>query len=267
MEKINVVFTIIVIVLSVKFVTIAESDVDLGDGGSYTLSDNTYQDSFVWLDRYVSNNPGTHVNLINGGTIFSLFPYNYSTIDMSGGTIELNIQARGNSEVSVSGGVIGLHLVAEDNSMINFTNGTVIGSLLSENNSNIKMLGGSVNGATVWDNASISISGGIVANGLSTNQNGTIYLQGSGFEIDGQSLSYGDKLSNFGSLVLNGRYDYFTGTITGTLSDGSNLNCDFRIFNLEDLAGTGDIIIIPEPATMALLGVGGLLIRKRKFHI
>ena len=103
-----------------------------------------------------------------------------------------------------------------------------------------------------------------MANELSILQNGTIYLQGSDFEISGQSLSYGDKLSNFGTLVYNSNSDYYTGTITGTLSDGSDLNSTFYIHNLENLAGTGDIIIIPEPITLTLLGLGGLLIRKRR---
>ena len=77
-----------------------------------------------------------------------------------------------------------------------------------------------------------------------------VALPATDFEVDGTPLAYGDKLSNFGTLATNPKgQDYYTGTITGTLADGSALNNNtFVIYNTGDFAGTGDIILTPEPA-------------------
>ena len=254
----------VLVVLAVNPVAMADPEIDLDDGGFHTFDDNTYQGISIRADFSVANDPGTHLNLVNNGIVGSLHVYNNAGITMSGGLAEGVIGAGDNSTVDVSGGTIGSHLIATDNSIINLTGGLVGSSLEAWHDSSIYMLGGSVgDNLSTWDNASITISGGTVGNIFSIKNNGVIYLDGTGFEVDGNPLVYGDKLSNFGTRIENGIYDYFTGTITGILSDGSALNNLFMIFNVESLAGTGDIIIIPEPATMLLLGLGGLMLRKK----
>jgi len=203
--------------------------VDIRDGGVHTINNTVYQNDQVYLDYpgdgFTPPDPGTHLNIVNGADILYVEAWNNSTIDMTGGFIYYGISALGNSKVSISGG-------------------------------------------DVWDiqavqDSEITISGGIF-NSFSAYINGTIKLVGTDFAVDGTPVSAGDKLSDFGTFVENGTQDYYTGTITGTLEDGSSLDNTFFIYNTGDYAGTGDIFIVPEPATLTLLGLGGLLFRKRK---
>ena len=78
------------------------------------------------------------------------------------------------------------------------------------------------------------------------------------------SLKYGDKLSHYGSLDSGSWGINYSGTITGTLADGTALDNPFTVYNIGDFAGTADIIVVPEPATLLLLSLGGLFLRKRK---
>ena len=120
------------------------------------------------------------------------------------------------------------------------------------------MTGGSVDGVSATDNASITVSGGVITedllNGFNVYENGVIYIVGSNFQVNGQPISFGDKLSNYG----------LSGTISGVLTDGSSFNNTFVIHNTGNFAGTADIVVIPEPATLSLLAIGALFSRKRK---
>ena len=129
------------------------------------------------------------------------------------------------------------------------------------------MRGGSVGGTLgAGGYGLITMSGGTVGDNLGVEVNGTIYLDGTGFEADGTPLTYGAKLSDFGTLYYNPTYEnfYYAGTITGTLADGSALDNTFEIYNTGLWEGTADIYIIPEPCSLVLFGLGGLVLRRHK---
>jgi len=72
-------------------------------------------------------------------------------------------------------------------------------------------------------------------------------------------LSFGDDLRGYGTP--SDIYGYWlSGPISGILQDGSVLDSYFHIW----IDSNAQIIIIPEPGTILLLGLGGLAIRKRK---
>lgn len=122
----------------------------------------------------------------------------------------------------------------------------------------VTVSGGSIARTIVaYNNSLIDISGGTIGGYLYSYQNGTVNLYGNDFGVGEQTLSYGDSLRDYG--VING--DFLTGKITGTLQDGSRLSNQFYI-SLNDL--NADIIIIPEPATVLLVGAGGLLLRRKR---
>ena len=60
-------------------------------------------------------------------------------------------------------------------------------------------------------------------------------------------------------------YYQYIGNLTGILSDGTNFNITINFSHSTDSSGDpANLILIPEPCTLLLLGMGGLLIRKRK---
>lgn len=252
------------------------------DGVIHTIDDSAYSSDYVYLDYNTNNEPGTHAELVNNAWVMELNAYSNSTINMSGGYISRDIRTYGNSEASVNGGQISGYLWAYDNSTINMSGGTVGDSIYTRNdavlnmtggsgrtirshgNSTIHMSGGSSNyGLVARDNSTIYMSGGTLGAEIVTQKDGLIYLLGRDFSINGESLEYGDKLSEFG-MIETGPFDYYYGVINGILADGSTLNNGFEIYFTGMYEGTGDIIIIPEPTTLLLLGMGGVLMRKRK---
>ena len=240
----------------------------IDDGLFHTFGDDTYQNDDVWLDSKTSNNPGTHVDLIDGGTVNILRAINNATITMTGGLVGTDLTAYGNSTVAMSGGLVGGDLTAHDNGSVVFTEGTVAGWLFAFENATVSMSGGAVDSLFAYKDATVTVSGGSIGQYLQAIINGTIILDGTGFQVNGQFLSPGDKLTDFGTLVEwrpdGDIRDYYTGTITGTLSDGSDLNNDFYIYNTGVDVGTGDIIIVPEPCSLVLLGVGGFVLCRRR---
>lgn len=249
MQKLNV--SLIVLTILIATAVSMGGTVYISDGLSHIFNDTTYQNDDVRLDNYGDNNPGTHVDLVDGGVVgFGLTAFRNASVTMSGGS---------------TGGLTGHH-----DSSITMTDGSVGNNLFVYHNASITMSGGSV-GNDIWatGNGTITLSGGSFAGLFSPLANGTIYLDGTGFEITDlnnvtTSLSNGDKLSDFGTFV-DSIFDFYTGTITGTLADNSALNNNvFKIYNTGQRAGIADIIIIPEPATICLLGLGLGCLRLRK---
>jgi len=246
---------IILIIIALYVVSSsAIATIDINDGAFHLIGDATYQDDMVWLDHDTINNPGTRLNVASGGSIGRLFAFNNASVTMSGGTIEGE-----------------LHAV--DNATVNMILGSVH-DLQAGNDATITMTGGSTDILAANDNSIVTMSGGLINDIIVAGQDGTMFLEGDGFtvtDLDGNmtSLSYGDKLSNFGTFVEfqpdETFQDYFSGTITGTLIDDSVLDIEFRIYNTGINSGTADIVIIPEPVTLFLLGLGAMsVLRSRR---
>jgi hypothetical protein len=212
---------------------IASNYVYIDDGKSHVIGDATYQNSNVYLDGHIANIPGTHFDIVNGGNIGYLGAYNNSTVTVDGGLISYGISMNNDSGLGVNGGTIGT-IWSYGHSLAEINGGAINGWILSS------------------DNSVVEIRGGTFANlsDLKTASSGIIYLYGSSFSVNGVELNYGDSLRNYG-VVGGPNFANLTGVITGTLSDGSLLNCEF--FVPLNNPGGADIIVIPEPATISLL--------------
>lgn len=149
-------------------------------------------------------------------------------------------------------------------------NGGTAGGLKAAGQSTIELNGGTLRYMDRWpeyggaiigcDYSTVNIRGGTFSQlrieSLSYgNHGGTIYVYGTNFSVGSQQLNYGDHLRNFAVTNQSGN---LTGTVTGTLLDGTSFSVPFFIYSW--VTG-GDIIVIPEPCTIALLALGLPLFR------
>lgn len=268
----------------------ANADIYIEDGLSHTIDDGTYAINILHFDKNTANQPGTHIDIVENGIVNAVEMHNYSTANISGGRIH-SLLADGNNNMSLSAGEIQF-LRMYGSSSFSMSGGVINGNCSFYGASSVTVAGGRIgetlyvndNSAAnissgligkdiqVFDNSSIWFSGGQVQKILWAVENGTIYLVGNDFSVTNlngitTALSYGDRLSDYASFVNQpiGLEDYYTGTINGILSDGSVLTNRFYLMTFGSHAGTGDIIIVPEPGTMGLLAVGAVaMVRKRR---
>jgi len=222
-------------------------------GGEITYFFSVYDDSSVTItggEVNIMYGCGNSSITMSGGSAYTVVGQDSATITMTGGTVETSFSVQGSATIAMTNGLVNSFGASE--------NGTAI------------MTGGVVEaGLTARVNGIVIMSGGSVGSSLTAQYSGIIYLQGTDFAVtdtDGATtnLSYGDRLSGFGTLIENGDNDYYEGTITGTLANGSFLDNRFSIHNIGYYEGVADIIIIPEPATLLFLGLGGLILRRVK---
>ncbi|MBL7107493.1 MAG: PEP-CTERM sorting domain-containing protein [Phycisphaerae bacterium] len=191
---------------------------------------------------------------ISGGTIMtSVFATSNSQLSISGGLIKSSLNAQCSSQITISSGQIDDHLVAYADSRI-FITGGYIGSHLQVNHrAEVTISGGTIQGF-VENNGSeqITISGGSIGGdiwaGSGSDDEGVITFVGSDFAINGLSVDYGQYFHS----------DFASGILTGTLSNGDTLNNGFYIHD------NAAIVLIPEPATLLLLGLGVSILRIKR---
>jgi len=206
----------------------------------------------------ISGNPTT-VNVLTDGWIkYYLDVYDHSRINVAGGSVygvpqsdaimTNHLWAHDNSEVTVSAGKV-KYLYARDNSHVTVSGGTVYWPFGARDNSTVDISGGSFYGLDMGGDSRANISGGLCTYEYEAWANSIITFVGSSFAIDGVPVDFGQYFPS----------DYASGHLTGTLDSGDLLDNDFYIHN------NASIVLVPEPATVALLGLGTLfLIRIRK---
>lgn len=188
---------------------------------------------------------------MSGGTGQTLYTYNNSQLAMSGGRFNF-LYAYDNSQYVMSGG-IAIELYAYNSSQIIVSNFTS-GAFFTCDNSHVMIMGGYINGNLNTDgNSHVTIAGGIIDNYIFLKDDSIIVLNGANFAIDGTPFVSGEITSILGGTLESEPHRW----LTGTLANGDIINNQFKI------GDTAKIVLIPEPCTMLLLGLGGMLIRKR----
>lgn len=312
-------------IIAIVFLMIVPKEVlaaDYLEDGEQHIIDSVYESANIYLDYNVSNTPGTHLELAEGGRVTgSIVAYNTSSVQISGGSVpflqgtdnstismidgEIGgiLRAWGNSTVNFSGGSIGDRLWIKDQSFVTMNGGTVLNDvyvqmdskayisngsieeIYTTQNGQLSLSGGSVRYLWTEDNSSITITGGLITDDLYVSDdstvsmaggeiadilyvrnNGILYLEGSDFQVVDDyglttELSPGDT---FKSVLELNEYGSYSGTLTGTLSDGSLMDNYFVIYETGLYGGDCDIVIIPEPATLSLLALGAFLAGRRK---
>lgn len=254
----------------------AKATVIFDDGQTHNIDKligdhvKVYDDAF--FDRFTTVNllPGgsitgslgaydrSHVSVSGGSIRYSLASQDYTWINISAGSMFDGLWASGNTQVTISGGSIGqphYGLNASDSAQVTITGGLILGYLYASGNTQIAMSGGSIAAhLRASGNSQVTFSGGTIGE--------TIYA-GSGYLPDACITFIGTDFAINGTPVGYGEFDTrghdsIHGTLTGTLASGDYLNNEFYIY------GDSSIVLIPEPATLILLVLGGVMLRRKK---
>jgi len=207
-------------------------------------------------------NPGTRVNLVDGGSImWDLVSFNHSSFLMSGGytggclltydygmgvldggRVGYHLESHDSSKMYINGGIVSHYVWAYDNSETNISGGTIGYFVESNQNSRVNITGGYGTGGTQWlfahNESSMTIRGDFDSNYLGDLKNAPFSVWG------------------YNDAGVGRWFGYFT----GTYANGDDFALRYEIYD------DAQIILapIPEPCTLSLLAIGGLLLRKRK---
>jgi hypothetical protein len=209
----------------------------------------------------------SRVNMSNGSIDHDLRAYDYSQVDITHGRIGRDLFSLGNSQVSlldgnilgqvgshynskltISGGRIWTFLFAHGDSELIFSGGTVGDNLQANSDSHAFISGGTIeDNLEVEMNSRVNLSGGTIGGNITVRHTAVLTIEGYGFQIDGENVGYG----------AYGYDDYSSGRLTGLLTSNDLLNNDFTILD------SASIVLVPEPTTLLLLALGGLLLRTK----
>jgi len=178
------------------------------------------------------------------GDVDWVYASGVSHTDICGGQVR-NVYAGATSSVNIStGGAINVGL--SHASSMNITGGYVAGHLYAFDTSSAAISGGYVALLHTWHASTVDISGGSVSE-LGAYDTSTITVHGYDFGASGGLSLVGDEVIG-------------TGVLTGKWFDGTAWTMEIPTHSLG-----ATIVAIPEPATLALLALGGLAaVRRRK---
>ncbi len=179
------------------------------------------------------------------GGITEALAYNQSTINVSGGTI-FTLHSHDFSNVNVFGGQVN-SITAYDTSTINVLDNANLFALFAHDSGVINMTGGVSRSIVVSEFGMVNLSGGFISDGLGANDSGLINV-------------YGYNLAKFST---GGNYGF--GFVSGQWQTVIPFGIPFNIaLGSPDTYSRIILYQIPEPATVLLLCLGNLLVRKRR---
>ena len=155
-------------------------------------------------------------------------------LNVLGGTVGYNLQARPGSTINISGGVVGDYLKAYNDSTVDITGGQV-GFVEASSGSYLNVGGGEVGRVIARGGSLVSLTGGIAGDSFTAEQGAVVYLTG-GTVGNFFSAYSGSRLNIYGNeFLLNGApvpgfvnpgstvilNDFQDSILSGTLEDGS----------------------------------------------
>ena len=212
--------------------------------------------SATWMDVWDTS----QIN-ITGGSIFAqLFVHDDSIVTFSSGVIGNAFEVMGNSQTTITGGSIGANFQSNDYAEASISNTSIGYEMSIQDYSRI-----SIDTTTVydivntWHNSSLDIFGGDMLDNVVARNNSSIDITGG--NLYGIIDCYDDAVITLYGSNFNFPYGTITnstGILTGTLSNGDLIDNRFYVHD------NASIVLVPEPATLLLLGLGGILLRRAK---
>jgi hypothetical protein len=239
----------------------------------YLISD------YVEVRNSSLGNPTT-VNFLSGCEIqgSSLSIWDSSRISFFGGNISPNLYAHDNSIMTLSGGMSLTEVHAYNTSQIIMAAGG-IGSLNAFGNSKISVTGGSCQYIQAADYGVIDITGGYVSCAQAGSSYGRITISGGvtdyGPTVDrlvagglgGLITIVGSEFHTTGPWPRDEHgYCEITGPTTGDMILYGTLFNGVSIRSHYDVVGNSKIALVPEPATLLLLGFGAVVLRRERIR-
>jgi hypothetical protein len=190
----------------------------------------------------------TDGQILDGETHDYAKVYGSSTLDMLGGVVTEVLSAKDSSVINISGGSVNhLENSYTHNGAINISGDVAIQSTVINGSATTYINGGNLNTVEVYSDGGTGFYSGTVNGYLLASSQVNIY--GYGFNYD----PFGG--SNDG------------GQLTGFWMDDSAFSIDLKNYGGGDFpvgVTYDNLNLVPEPATLALFGLGSILIRCRK---
>ena len=228
--------------------------VEFKDGQTHDIDYEINDD--VWVD-YQAPGTETTVNWLDGASMpsdYKLQAFEDSRINVSGGSIGNYLSVYDSSQVTMSGGSIDGWLSVWQRSQATISGGS-IDDLKAEDGAQIAISGGSIRGSLyTFDSSQVDICGGSMGGELGLEFASIITILGSDFAVDGEDFGYGELTSIFGGNWCDEPFRH----LTGILASGELLDNDFRIGH------DARIVLVPEPASAVMLGLGSLFLALRR---
>jgi len=233
--------------------------IEVVSGGWFTEYLDVYEDGVVTINGgkigsdYVNRGDGlsarnrSYINMISG-EVLAIWSSGVSTLDISGGNVPYGVSSWENSQINIFG-------------TIN------IAELQVSQESRANMSGGTINKwVTITDYGEMTVAGGNFGYGFLIGyydaidyghiDHALLKLAGTNFKVNGQPVQYGQSARTYATPYNFYGYPCLRAYTTGTLGSGQYFSENCYIFT------DSDIIFIPEPATLLLLGLGAVILRK-----
>ncbi|MHC4625134.1 MAG: PEP-CTERM sorting domain-containing protein [Planctomycetota bacterium] len=227
-----------------------------------------------WANVYIYNDD-TIVDML-GGSVDSMATYDASTLNVLDGYVS-TLEAYEFSTANVSGGQV-YSLWAFDFGTARLSDAGSVFSLIARDSGVVNMTGGTADHGSALESGILNVFGGIISDGIGADYTGTLNMSGgvteaANFRGEATANLYGGTISDsliatedslvniFGyDLVLTswgGSYGY--GQVYGYWLDDTPF-----MIELNGAETYTHINLIPEPGSLALLGLGALLLRRKR---
>ena len=210
----------------------------VGDWDIY--SDAEIHDSDEYWNVSVFDTPPDHTTLdMFGGSVDSMAAFDESTVNISGGYVS-TLNSYELSTVNAFGGFVH-SLWAYDTGTANVWGDVGMISLGARESGVVNMSGGTTQHLGAGESGTVNVYGGLVNSGLNAWDFGAVNI----FGYDLVKTSTG------------GHYGY--GQVYGFFIDDTAFTIDFST-----LETYSHVNLVPEPSSLILLGLGGLMIKRKR---